>query len=284
MAQNKPPSYLPLDPRQRWSRVWEMSDEFMGTRELKDIWEPFNLQWPGRQPSFFEPKNVSISKNHTMVLKARKQSVKTLSDSRLRKRIYAYNQGVRAPRDRTSNQKLIYEYWGVSTSFVRTKHKQRYGYFETMCRLADCRISSAFWFAGEDRDGKKTEIDVFEYSTSDDHRRGDGRIANNRSIYHTNLWVHRLSKKNHNGYSDPMHIEMGIDLSKGVHKFALDWTSSYLTWYVDDKPVRTAKNTNFDRPLHLQFDRETFPDWFGLPRMRNLPNDFEVFYVRSWER
>lgn len=284
MTTDSPPSYVPLGPRQKWERIWEMSDDFWGPPRLKDIWEPFNMQWPGRAPGFFEPRNVFISPRKSMILTCRRQRVRRLSDPRLQRKIWEANEGVRSRRARNPNGTLEYEYYGTSTSFVRTKHKQLYGYFEAECKLADCRISSAFWFAGEDPDGKKTEIDVFEYSTSDDFRRPDGLVDNNRSIYHTNLWVHRFNWNNHRGYQVPEHKEMGIDLSKGFHKFALDWTPTYLTWYVDDKPVRRAKNTNWDRPLHLQFDRETFHNWFGLPIPHNLPNNFEILYVRSWKR
>ena len=57
-------------------------------------------------------------------------------------------------------------YKDFSTAFVRTHKKRKYGYFEIVCLLADSNISSAFWFAGRSGD-HRTELDVFEYSTSD---------------------------------------------------------------------------------------------------------------------
>lgn len=34
----------------------------------------------------------------------------------------------------------------------------------------------------------------------------------------------------------------------------------------------------------MNFDSETFPDWFGLPDMATLPAAFGSGYVRSWSR
>jgi len=149
----------------------------------------------------------------------------------------------------------------------------------------DSEISSAFWLAhNEDRghnvDSWWTEIDVFEYSTSNLKPGYDQRY-----IYNTNIHVHRA--KNMPYIKSPKEIHLSYDLSKSFHVYALDWTPSSITWFIDGKKVRQIPNKHFHRPMHLQFDSETFPKWFGLPKVggkNKLPKAFEIDYVRSWER
>jgi hypothetical protein len=54
--------------------------------------------------------------------------------------------------------------------------------------------------------------------------------------------------------------------------------------WVDGKVVHELKNTHWHQPLHMTFDSETFPDWFGLPEKETLPSTFSIDYVRSWSR
>ena len=44
------------------------------------------------------------------------------------------------------------------------------------------------------------------------------------------------------------------------------------------------KNTHWHQPLHMNFDSETMPKWFGLPKAESLPSTFSIEYVRSWRR
>lgn len=52
----------------------------------------------------------------------------------------------------------------------------------------------------------------------------------------------------------------------------------------DGKVVRSLRNTHWHQPLHVNFDSETMPNWFGLPAKENLPSTFSIEYVRSWKR
>eukprot|EP00171_Calliarthron_tuberculosum_P012259 IDg12259t1 len=247
---------IPSGDGKRWKPIWGMTDEFWRPK-LHNIWEPYNQHWSGRQPGFFKTNNVMV-KNHRLQLWSREESP---SDT------YLLQNG----------------YKDFSTAFVRTKQRQCYGYFEISCKMMDSQISSAFWFAHNEPPGQNswwTEIDVFEYSTS----------GAQRSIINTNLHVHRNGDWPGTPHlKRPESFETSIDLSKQPHMFALDWTPDYITWYFDGKAIRTIANYFHHRPLHLQFDSETFPKWFGLPQagdpqMNKLPNAFEIFYVRSWER
>ena len=68
------------------------------------------------------------------------------------------------------------------------------------------------------------------------------------------------------------------------HVYALEWNKDVIKWWVDDKVVRELKNTHWHQPYSMNFDGETFPDWFGLPDKATLPSTFSIEYVRSWRR
>lgn len=149
--------------------------------------------------------------------------------------------------------------------------------------MMDSCISSAFWFAGREPDGTWTEIDVFEYSTSTNNR-------NWATWYNTNAHVHHLANVHlEERVSRPAFFDMEVNLSAEAHKYALEWTQDHIAWYFDDREIRRIENKYWHYPLHLQFDSETMPGWWGTPETggqhkNNLPNCFEVYYVRSWKR
>lgn len=278
-------NYPPFPPGQglRWDPIWEMTDQFW--REgLHHIWEPLHPNWLGRKPSFFRPSNVSVHPfEKCLRLNAQRDQVQNVRNPRLKNALLRSNQNTER-RNRTlppSEQEFLFK--DFSTSIIRSKHLQLYGYFEICCKMADSDISSAFWLASDEPGTGPgswwTELDVFEYSTSTQKGR------NQASIINSNHHIHRFGNDPERPHrKKPLEFETGINLSRSVHKFSLDWTPEYVRWFFDGQLFREIKNDYYHRPLRLKIDRETFPKWFGLPRDNELPNSFEVYYVRSWRR
>ena len=52
----------------QWKKYELMSDEFKGTALDPNKWYPKNPKWLGRQPAFFYPGNVSVSKGKLHLL------------------------------------------------------------------------------------------------------------------------------------------------------------------------------------------------------------------------
>ncbi|PXF45111.1 Beta-porphyranase B [Gracilariopsis chorda] len=258
------PAHTPpqIDPGRgfEWVQDWEMSDEFetvpvVNRWKRRYRWEIGNRRWLGRKPSFFKDENVEV-KNGKMLLYAKEDT---------------------APPNYPPG------YGKFSTAFVRTRKTRRYGYFEIYCHLRDSKISSAFWLT-KNTPELWTEIDVFEYSTSDKINTSGRHF---KTLYNMNVHVHR--HPHGVKYNDPKIYDARRDLSQEPIKAGLDWREDEIVWYLDDVPVRRYKNRDFHQPLHLQLDSETFPNWFGLPETggsnrNNLPSAFEIYYVRTWYR
>ncbi len=206
-------------------------------------WHDHNPGWLGRQPGYFSKNNVAV-RDGKLHLTAR---VETLPD-------------------------LPKGYHTFTTAAVKSKALVKYGYFEIKCRPMKSKASSAFWFY-QDTKEEWTEIDVFEASGG-----ADGKWKN---TYNMNVHVFRSpTQKKHlqNSKTWKPPFEMVDD----YHVYALEWDKDVIKWWVNGEVVREVKNTQWHQPLHMNFDSETFPDWFGLPDKETLPSTFSIEYVRSW--
>src|SRR5437588_12069709 len=133
--------------------------------------------------------------------------------------------------------------------------------------------SSAFWFYKNEKDWW-TEIDVFELA-------GPAPGVERKD----NITVHVFHTP-----TDSKHQQIGdawiapVDLADDFHVYGLEWDEKELKFYLDGAMVRRGPNTHWHQPLTLNFDSETMPDWFGLPKDADLPSTYDIDYVRAWKR
>lgn len=116
----------------QWEAFAPLTDEFDGARLDESKWFPNNPSWLGRQPGYFNPKNVRVT-DGMLHLDAKRESLPNLPAG----------------------------YHTYTTAFVKAKTRVRYGYFEIRARAMDSQASSAFWFY-EITPEIWSEIDVFE--------------------------------------------------------------------------------------------------------------------------
>ncbi|KAI0558720.1 glycoside hydrolase family 16 [Gracilaria domingensis] len=250
----------------KWAMDWNMSDEFdanpTNSWYSSSKWVRHNPLWVGREPSYFSKNNVYI-RDGALWLESREERP---SPEYLRE-----NHG----RPIGNNRRF-------STGFIRTAEKRKYGYFEIACKLMDCPVSCAFWFINH----KDTEIDVFEYSTSEKYPDiYDGSIVPFKRKFNMNTLVYS-GPNGQNVRSNPLKIDVGRDLSQEKIKVGLLWKPDVLVWYLNDREVRRERNNDFHIPLYLQLDSEVFPYWFGEPGQfgrKKLPNAWTIYYVRSYQ-
>jgi len=262
----------------KWVKNWDMSDEFNRKSDIyRNKWVARALPagsgtWLGRQPGFFNPANIGINGSH-LRLRAKKQQPSQVYPA-LKKQVEAHNAQAR------KNKEFSKVYKDFSTSYIRTTKTQRFGYFEIRCKMAKSKIASAFWLKQANTNGWTTEIDVFEY--------GHGKSVFNASVSKRMNMNHHVQKfgGTHAGRKprsgpDKRHGTK-FDLSKGMHVYGVHVTNSYVRWYFNNEKVHEIKNDFYKQPMHVVLDRETFPNWFGLPGTLNKPDVFEVDWVRVW--
>jgi hypothetical protein len=229
-----------------WVRYELMSDEFEGAELDRDKWWPTNPRWLGRQPAYFWRGNVKVG-NGELRLTMRKQEVPEM------------------PKDKG--------YHTYTSAAVQSKTRVKYGYFEIRCRPMRSHGSSSFWFYDSTPE-LWTEIDVFEIG---------GRAPGFERKYNMNVHVFRTpAEKKH--WSVHGEWVAPSDLADDYHVYGLEWDEDKIKWYFDGVPVRWIENTHWHQPLTLNFDSETMPKWFGLPKDGDLPSTYSIEYVRAWKK
>ena len=229
----------------KWEVLEAFTDEFEGTELDPRKWHPGNPQWLGRQPGYFHTKNVTVRDGKLHI------TMRAEDLPRLPKGYHTYTCGA-----------------------VKSKTRVRYGYFEVKCRPMDSRGSSAFWFYDSTPE-IWTEIDVFEI--------GGGAPAHER-VVHMNAHVFHTLPNRGRHWSRGGKWKAPYRLADGYHVYALEWGPDQIRYSVDGVVVRTMPNTHWHQPLCLNFDSETMPKWFGLPKLERLPSTFSIEYVRAWKR
>ncbi|MGB2821762.1 MAG: family 16 glycosylhydrolase, partial [Phycisphaerae bacterium] len=228
-----------------WVAIGELTDEFEGGRLDAAKWHDHNPTWKGRQPAFFAKHNVTVS-DGKLHLTMRKEDLKGLPEG----------------------------YHTFTSAAVKSRTAVRYGYFEIKCRPMDSHGSSAFWFYAQTPE-IWTEIDMFEMGAA---------APEHQHIVHMNAHVFHTLTNPDRHWSRGGKWKAPYRLADAFHVYALEWDAEKLKYYVDGAVVREMTNTHWHQPLHLNFDSETMPRWFGLPDAKDLPSTFSIEYVRSWRK
>ncbi len=230
----------------KWQKYEPMSDEFDAAALDGTKWRPRNPTWLGRQPGWFYEKNV------------------TVSDGKLRLHMKK-EEPAGMPKDKG--------YHTYTSAAVQSKGRVLYGYFEVKAKAMNSAGSSSFWFYYNDKD-LWTEIDVFEIG---------GKSPGYERKYNMNVHVFKTPEEvRHWSRHDVW--EAAANLADDYHVYGLEWNADRITWYFDGVPVRWVENTHWHQPLTLNFDSETMPDWFGLPKDEDLPSVYSIEYVRAWKK
>ena len=229
-----------------WVKYDPMSDEFDAGELDPNKWWSKNPTWLGRQPAWFDPANV------------------TVADGRLHL-IMRKNEPPYVPKDKG--------YHTYTSAAVQSKGMVKYGYFEVRCRPMASAGSSSFWFYHQTPD-LWTEIDVFEIG---------GRAPGFEKKYNMTLHVFRTPTEKKHWSKGGVWIAPA-NLADDYHTYALEWDTEKIKWYFDGVLVRWVENTHWHQPLTLNFDSETMPDWFGLPKDADLPSTYSIEYVRAWKK
>ncbi len=229
-----------------WVPLPEMGDEFDRGALDEAKWQS-PAKWKGRPPGLFMRDNVAVG-DGMLTLAMRKEDVPEMA-------------------------KFKGTYHTYTSAYVSTRRLVRYGYFEIRAKPMDSAGSSAFWFAAGAKDWR-TEIDVFEIG---------GKAPGKEHSYNMNLHVFREGGKDDHWNTGGTWMAP-FRLADDFHVYGLEWSPEVIRYFVDGVVVRSVPNGHWHYPMHLIFDSETMPDWFGLPEDKDLPSFFRIDYVRAWKK
>lgn len=233
------------DNSHHWKPYLPMWDEFHETELDSKKWIDHNPTWKGRQPAWFNPRNISVSDgalNLTAKLEEAPDALK--ADG----------------------------YKTFSTTAVESIGSVLYGAFEVRAKPMKSAVSSAFWFFDSDP-ADWTEIDVFEIG---------GKAKGFERKDHMTVHVFKTPEvPDHHAVSGEWTSDH--DLADDYHVYGLEWNERQIKWYIDGVLVRVGANRYWHHALTMNFDCETMPDWFGLPDPADLPSTYSIDYVRAWQ-
>lgn len=265
----------------KWVLNTEISDEFNDKVLDEKKWliqgrnGEYKSKWLGRNPSQFSTENVRIENN---MLKLQTRWEPNFPFANKEKDGYAY--GKLKTTDSTYTMP-------ITTAAVIARTAFLYGYMEIKCKAADASVTSAFWGTGSGM-----ELDVFEHL---------GKPSIRKKIQlETELWssIHDWSiKGGPSVWTD--RLQLPFRVASDFHVYGLDWSEDGLKFYADGKLVREVSKQQVldteetkksgsrgwvvDKPLYIWVDSEVFP-WHGMPLKEDLPADYEIEYIRVWQK
>jgi beta-glucanase (GH16 family) len=254
-----------------WILNEEISDEFEGTEIDTTKWfvEGQNGDyyiWKGRAPSQFAPHNVIVEDG---ILKLRTQWE---PDYPFAKENYADG----------SNNDTYGVFEGeplpVTTAGVVGKKRFLNGYMEVKSKQGNAAITGAFWAIGYEQ-----ELDVYELMGNP---KIDGNIKANSYLATAHDWsppAVRPTKVFNHVESLPFRT------ADDFHVYGAEWGKDFLKLFIDGKMVhhftqdQVGTDWVLNNPMEIWLDSEIFK-WLGLPHKEELPVDFEIEYMRVWQK
>lgn len=277
LAQNEKQSdkYPYSDPSNAggWVLNEDLSDEFQGTALDTNKWFIEGLNgdyyiWKGRAPAQFVPHNAIVEDGK---LKLRTQWEPDYPFDQ-----EGYKESGAEPYGVFEGEPLP-----VTTAAVITKKRFLYGYMEVKSKSGNAAITAAFWTIGYEQ-----ELDIFE-------QMGNPKIKleNNIQANSTRTGVHDWSPPAVRptkafGYDDK---NLPYRTADEFHVYGAEWGVDYLKIYRDGQLTYhiTQDELGLDwvlnNPMEIWLDSEVFK-WLGVPHKEELPVDFEIEYLRVWQK
>ena len=253
-----------------WILREDISDEFDGSEIDKSKWfvqgdSSDYYIWKGRAPSQFAAHNVIVEGG---LLKLRSQWEPDFD--------FAIGEGHEGNDYATHDGEFI----PVTTAAIVSHKRFLNGYMEVRSRSADAAMTSSFWMIGYE-----SELDVYETMGNPKINSGSGITATmlKASVHDWQPPAQRPTRRF--GYVQELPWRVADDF----HVYGVDWGPDYLKFYIDGElmhevtQAEVGKDWVLTNPLEIWLDSEIFV-WLGLPHEEELPADFEVDYVRVWQK
>ena len=253
-----------------WILREDISDEFEGSEIDRSKWFVQGENgdyyiWKGRAPSQFAAHNVIVADG---VLRLRSQWEPDFD--------FAVGEGHEGNDYATHEGESV----PVTTAAIVSHKRFLNGYMEVRSRSADAAMTSSFWMIGYE-----SELDVYETMGNPKIDSGSGITATmlKASVHDWQPPAQRPTRRF--GYVQELPWRVADDF----HVYGVDWGPDYLKFYIDGElkyevtQAEVGRDWVLTNPLEIWLDSEIFV-WLGLPHEEELPADFEVDYVRVWQK
>ena len=269
---SEPGVYPASDPSNTggWILREDLSDGFDGPEIDRSKWlvqgdNGDYYIWKGRAPSQFAAHNVIVEGG---LLKLRSQWEPDFD--------FAVGEGHEGNDYATHEGESV----PVTTAAIVSHRRFLNGYMEVRSRSADAAMTSSFWMIGYE-----SELDVYETMGNPKIDSGSGITATmlKASVHDWQPPAQRPTRRF--GYVQ----ELPWRIADDFHVYGVDWGPDYLRFYIDGElmhevtQAEVGKDWVLTNPLEVWLDSEIFV-WLGLPHEEELPADFEVDYVRVWQK
>ena len=249
----------------KWFIAGDVNNEVIYPEE-SDLEDGSAADWVGRAPGAFDKKSPFIE-NGILNL-----PIKWDPNSDL----FPY---LDEHREELIDEDCMCKYEKYTTSGLISKSNAQYGYFEIKARAANIPISSAFWLIGN-----HFEVDIFELIG----KTGNGIDGSGpEAPYTMPTTIHNWDEGDleDNGYGKSFSLNWNV--SEDFHVYGAEISSEYINFYADGSKVGSINkkesgkiwNTDF---MHIWVDTEIF-SWEGFPKENELPANFQIDYIRSWQ-
>ncbi len=262
--------YPASDPKNEggWVLREDISDEFEGATLDESKWfvegahDEYYI-WKGRAPSQFAPHNVRVEDGKLKLRSQWEPDFKFAEAEGHEGNVYGTHEGQSIP---------------VTTAGVITRKRFLNGYMEAKTKAGDATMTSSFWAIGYE-----SELDIYEQMGKPKLK---GNIRDNYLKFTVHDWsppAVRPTQVFGNTHTLPFRV------ADEFHVYGCEWGEDSLKFYVDGEVVHsvTQKEVGDDwvltNPLEIWFDSEVFV-WLGLPDKDQLPVDYEIEYLRVWQK
>jgi len=254
LAQPTPPN------GKKWEKIESMSDEFNGSSLNGSKWAVNDPQWEGRRPARFESSSVSVGGGNLKISASKKSN--------------------------------SFSGWTHNGGLVRSKTRQRYGYYETRMKANKTFMSSTFWLINKRNefsgcDARVTELDVTENVGA--NTGGKPWITRNMRTLNANTHSRNTSCNTPTGIRGNK-AEIGEFAYQGYHTYGVWWKNAReLLFYLDGKFVfQITPAADFNLPMYLRMVVETYnwnPPKGGQDGMNDSQANRTTYYdwVRSYK-
>ena len=266
------PAPVPLsDPEnvEGWVLNEDVSDEFEDGEIDREKWiiqgeDGRYHTWRGRAPSQFAGHNV-FARDGKMVLRSQWEPEFDFHDGE------------------SGGARYGDEVAPVTAAAVISRHRFLYGYMEARTKASNSNMTSSFWTLGY-----QSELDMYEQMGNPKKEGGTIEANTLNSAIHDWRPGRYTPGFGQNKTFNNKH-RLGFRVADDFHVYGTEWDPNFLRFFVDGKLIKEVSREEIGdgwvltNPLELWFDTEIFR-WLGYPHPEELPADYEIDYVRVWQK